>query len=222
MKEIYIKQHIALDWFFYPVAKLVSKSVSPKYITPNLVTLAWYSLMIVGTVVHLYHNLGQYIFVIFFVVYFLDCLDGQIARDYNLTSKRGKFLDDFGGDMYTLLFWVCYGVYTVPVLGGKLPGLFLGIYLGVISILRSAMAYRAANAQATLVSSKANSSDGDQRIRFIKRAPMMIWNFGELAWVVLPFVMFYGFEFAYLVGGVLIGTMKLMLSFYTTGIKVRT
>ena len=66
----------------YPIASIISSKLKFTKIHPTNITALWYFtfssifLILTGSSSHL-------ILIILFIIYFLDCLDGQFARDTN-------------------------------------------------------------------------------------------------------------------------------------------
>ena len=214
MKEDYIRKHVALRYFFYPVARVLSRWGLGNRVSPTAITVVWIFTIFVGSAVHLAVDLRFYIFFIFFLAFFLDCLDGQIARDQNSSSDVGKFLDDFGGDLFTFLFWVCYGAYMLPQSGNESHVLYLGIYVGVISILRPVMSYRVSyEATDSVVGAGRRGGNLLQPFSYPLRIFASLWEFGSLMWPSMIIIVLLGLEGPYLIGACALATGKFVYAF---------
>ena len=214
MKEDYISNNPALSWFFYPLARMISKRVIGSGVSPTTITVAWIAVILIASVVHLTIDLGYYVFLVFSFAYFLDCLDGQVARDQASSSDVGKFLDDFGGDLFTLLFWVCYGAYMLPSASAGSYMLYLGVYVGVISILRPVMAYRISHTNIKNVEKRSRFGQGELRpVNYALRLFFSLWEFGSLMWPAMLLIILMDFELIYLMVAGLLATLKFVNAF---------
>ena len=78
--------------------------------TPNMITTL--SLIICLFSIYLFKQ-GSYLIsgILFFVAYFFDCLDGHMARTYNMHSKFGDYYDHISDILkLILLFYTMYKV----------------------------------------------------------------------------------------------------------------
>ncbi len=107
-KALYIEERLLLKFFCYPLAKIISKRLPTSIVRPTHITLTWYFIMFFGVYLAYTGSSTLIVFAIFFLAYFLDCLDGQYARDSGFTSSTGTLLDDFGGDAFEALLWISF------------------------------------------------------------------------------------------------------------------
>lgn len=71
--------------------------------TPNMIT----TLGNICTLIFIYYFLKKeftFAAIFFFLSYFFDCLDGYVARSYNMTSEFGDFYDHISDGLKTIIF----------------------------------------------------------------------------------------------------------------------
>jgi phosphatidylglycerophosphate synthase len=84
--------------------------------SPNMVTTLsivfgfWAAYLITKRLLH-------WAALIFFISYYFDCVDGKLARQYNMTSKFGDFYDHFGD--VSKFSAVLFALFTYPHEGPK-------------------------------------------------------------------------------------------------------
>jgi hypothetical protein len=89
------------NYVFFPISDMLVTPLRNIGLTPNGVTL-------LSTVFQLYTiallNVGkvEYASMSYFIGYTLDCVDGNIARKYNMGSKYGMILDMVSDNIVTL------------------------------------------------------------------------------------------------------------------------
>lgn len=90
-----------LDILFYKLSDCVSDPLHKLNITPNMITI--FSIFINGIVYRLL-NTGQNRQAVVFILfhYFLDCLDGYMARKYKQFSVLGDYLDHISDIIFTI------------------------------------------------------------------------------------------------------------------------
>ncbi len=87
-----MKYKSPLENIYYKVADNVSPIFYKLKFTPNIISyFSFYFFLI--SLMFLFNGLPIIFVLIFNLSYFLDCLDGQFARKYNLSSKFGCYLD---------------------------------------------------------------------------------------------------------------------------------
>ena len=91
-----------ISQFFYDVSDLISPYLYKVGITPNIVTFSRLLLIIVAFF-YLF-KVGNYkmVAVLYTLAYFGDCLDGHLARKYNLDSTAGDCFDHIS-DVLTII-----------------------------------------------------------------------------------------------------------------------
>lgn len=93
------KLRFAKDKFFYPLASALPLSISANSITifRFALTLIWLPFAI------LMPKIGQV--AVFLVIFFLDSLDGSVARAQNKITRLGSYLDHFSDRINTAILW---------------------------------------------------------------------------------------------------------------------
>ena len=91
------------------VAAKFIPTISRTAITPNAVTLIN---MFNSVIIYWCIWNGKYLAVALLIqlLYFFDVIDGQLARYKNMTSKFGKFLDNFADTVFYITFYVLLGL----------------------------------------------------------------------------------------------------------------
>lgn len=141
-KALYINERILLKFFCYPLARIISKRLPTKIVRPTHITLTWYVIMAVGGYLGYTGGSTLVVFSVFVLAYFLDCLDGQYARDSGITSSTGKLLDDFGGDVFEALLWISF-CHAAQVSNESYPFIAdFGYYIAVLMLLRGSLGLR--------------------------------------------------------------------------------
>lgn len=142
-KAHFIKQYVLLRFVFYPLAKRLSKSIHGSRILPVHITIVWHICIFVGFVLCFFGLSSYGVLTIYAIALFLDCFDGQRARDANLTTASGKLFDDFGGDLFYALFWISFSVSHAYQPIGLTHPIELGASIAILSLLRNSFLYRA-------------------------------------------------------------------------------
>lgn len=111
-------------YFVDPLAIPVSKIIAKTFVSPNMLTTL--SIFIAFFSAYLFFNddliLGA---IIFYCSFFIDCLDGKVARLKNTSSDFGQKYDQFS-DMFNKFLIFISLVYSQFVLEGQV---FLGVLL---------------------------------------------------------------------------------------------
>ena len=134
--------------YFHPVQKalhksmywLVTRHLLKTKITPNMITISWILIQIVGAVVMVF---GTYGFNVLGVILYngaalLDYVDGQMARIRKTSSYKGAFLEDLGIYFGSPLFFIGFSIGTALTFREPLY-IVLGI-VAAISVLYSKLA----------------------------------------------------------------------------------
>jgi phosphatidylglycerophosphate synthase len=180
-KADFIKKNILLFYVIYPLAAKLSPFLAKTRVTPTHITLLWLSIMTIALGLAYTGGSAFVTLNLFFLAYFFDCVDGQYARDSGLASNLGKFLDDFGGDVFNVFFWLSLGVIASDSSPMNLS-VELSIFLCFTILFRSALTIRTNevisthNAQKPLKTSSYYQSPSFQRII------LMPLRYGELLW----------------------------------------
>ena len=83
------------NYFTYPVANLFVDLAYKLGLTPNNITTITMLLRIIA-LYNLYHKKNYYlVFILYFISWITDALDGSLARKYNLKSEFGAIYDMF-------------------------------------------------------------------------------------------------------------------------------
>lgn len=95
------------DNFLYSICDKISPSLVKLGITPNIVTT--FSLISGILSVYLIYKNNYILGALFcFISYFFDCLDGFIARRYNMKSEFGYYYDHTSDIIVIILFFIVY------------------------------------------------------------------------------------------------------------------
>ncbi len=83
--------------------------------TANQITLLWIIIGLIGSILFIF---GNYLYAIigascFLLIQLLDECDGEIARYYNICSKKGAYIDHIGHAIIDLMLFVCLTIYVV-------------------------------------------------------------------------------------------------------------
>ena len=119
------------------LADIIVKFLRKSSVTPNQVTFFSLFLAITGSTLltfdnTLYINIGAALFI---VARFLDHIDGELAREKNMTSQLGYYLDYLTGGLSYATLFICLGLqFNSGFL--NIWALFLG-FLGALSALTS-------------------------------------------------------------------------------------
>lgn len=97
-----------MDTFLYKICENVSEFFYKTGHTPNMITT--YSFILGLASAYFYYHDNLVLFAICFIgSYFLDCLDGYIARKYNMKSDFGEIFDSISdGTVIVLLLYIVY------------------------------------------------------------------------------------------------------------------
>ena len=97
-----------IDTFLYSICENVSEFFYNTEHTPNIITT--YSFILGLASAYFYYHNHLFLFAICFIAsYFFDCLDGYIARKYNMKSDFGEYYDSISdGTVIVLLLYIVY------------------------------------------------------------------------------------------------------------------
>ena len=180
-KSNFIKKNVLLLYVFYPLASKLSPFLMKTRVTPTHITVLWLCMMIIAIGLLYAGGPASIILSLFFLAYFFDCLDGQYARDSGLTSSLGKFLDDFGGDVFNVFFWLSLGVIALDS-SPMNSSVALSIFLCFSILFRSALILRASNEVRVSNELKSEKALNKSYFPSAKRIILMPLRFGELLW----------------------------------------
>lgn len=97
-----------MDTFLYKICENVSEFFYKTGHTPNMITTYSFILGLTSAYFY-YHNQVFYFAICFIGSYFFDCLDGYIARKYNMKSDFGEIFDSISdGTVIILLIYIVY------------------------------------------------------------------------------------------------------------------
>ena len=184
-KTLYINERVLLKFFFYPLAKIISKQLPRSIVRPTHITLSWYLIMLYGAYLGYSGASTLIVFGVFFTAYFLDCLDGQYARDSGFMSSTGKLLDDFGGDVFQALLWISF-CHAAQVSNESYPFIAdLGYCIAVLMLLRGSLVLRLLEmAQKTDLKTITRAS-ARNRQKDLRRWVVSFLDFGSLLWPII-------------------------------------
>jgi len=129
-----------MDTFLYKICENVSEFFYKTGHTPNTITS--YSFILGLTAAYFYYHDNIFLFAICFIgSYFFDCLDGYIARKYNMKSDFGEIFDSISdGTVIILLLYIVYIKHyhkifkSIPSLGGVTPIIIFGIFVVLLNL----------------------------------------------------------------------------------------
>lgn len=90
------------NYIFFPLSDLLVTPLRKIGLTPNMVTVLS-SLFTLSTIYFLHTDKIDYACVVYFIGYLLDCVDGNMARKYNMGSKYGMALDMVSDQITTII-----------------------------------------------------------------------------------------------------------------------
>jgi phosphatidylglycerophosphate synthase len=151
-KHVFVERFVLLRFVFNPTAVALAGWVGRTRVTPNVVTVTWLGLIVIAPILP-FMGLGPIAIIGFFAAsYFLDCLDGALARETGKSSALGKLMDDFGGDVFNVSFWISLA--NVQLVQGVSHfdqfAAYTGYGIGLVSLLRGNLLHRAAFLHADL------------------------------------------------------------------------
>ena len=137
-------ESLADNYIFFPIANQLVAPMHNVGLTPNMVTLMSTSLTFLS-LYYLYINEKPYACIAYFLGYLLDCVDGKIARKYNMGSKLGMALD-LVSDNFTNIALIAYITSTKGYFTWYTPVLiFMTYMIGLSYGLNEAIACYKAN-----------------------------------------------------------------------------
>lgn len=123
-----------MDTFLYKICENVSEFFYNTGHTPNTITT--YSFILGLTSAYFYYHDNIFLFAICFIgSYFFDCLDGYIARKYNMKSDFGELYDSISdGTVIILLLYIVYIKHHNKIFK-SIPSLWLIIFAVFVILL---------------------------------------------------------------------------------------
>lgn len=92
--------------FCYDVSDSLSPTLYNMGISPNLITVVRFFMIIVAFVFFFENREYKITAILTILAYFMDCLDGHLARKYNLDSELGDYLDHVADTVtFIILFY---------------------------------------------------------------------------------------------------------------------
>jgi len=85
-------ESLADNYLFFPLANILVDPMRYIGLTPNMVTIKS-SVLTLMSIYYLNINKKEYACICYFLGYLMDCVDGRMARKYNMGSKFGMALD---------------------------------------------------------------------------------------------------------------------------------
>jgi len=117
-----------IDNSLYTVVELVAPTFYSLGFTPNMITTLGNICTIIAIYFFLQHNYKMSA-VFFFLSYFFDCLDGYIARSYNMVSEFGDFYDHISDAIKFLSFVLLFLINNRKLAFKYIPVMILLILL---------------------------------------------------------------------------------------------
>tara|TARA_Y100000389_G_C17369064_1_gene467989 strand:- start:317 stop:904 length:588 start_codon:yes stop_codon:yes gene_type:complete len=81
-------------------------------ITPNMITTMSLLFTLIG-IDYMYNSSYKIAGILYFIGYFFDCMDGNYARTYNMTSQFGDYYDHIGDTIKCIFLLVC--IYFIKI-----------------------------------------------------------------------------------------------------------
>lgn len=133
MKKLPLKYENPFDNMIYVFVEEISPHLYQAKLTPNMITTFANILSIIG-LLNLWHHKYFEASIYFGVSYILDCVDGYMARKYNMVSKFGDYYDHISDVTKLLLFTISLLLLNPKVFLKILPiisifGYLLGIHV---------------------------------------------------------------------------------------------
>jgi hypothetical protein len=124
-------ESFADNYLFFPISDLIVTPLRKIGLTPNNVTILS-TLISLSSIYFLSINKIDYACGAYLVGYLLDCVDGNMARKYNMGSKLGMALDMVSDQFSSLVIFI-YILYTKGFNNWYIPAILLTVYLCSIS-----------------------------------------------------------------------------------------
>lgn len=222
VKDSYIDERILLKFFFYPLARIISKRLPTSIVRPTHITLTWYIIMFFGAYLGYTGSSTLEVFSVFFLAYFLDCLDGQYARDSGFTSSTGKLLDDFGGDIFQAILWIAF-CHAAQVSNESYAFISdLGYFIAVLVLLRGNLGVRLMEIEQKIDSESAAKLSVHIRRKGLIRWVISLLDFGNLQVPIIFTAIIFNIELVLIIIILLLAATKLLISFMLALKKTRT
>jgi phosphatidylserine synthase len=87
----------------YDLSEVISPTLYNAGVTPNIVTTTRLIMTLVGFVYFFQNGYYRTASILFFASYFGDCLDGHMARKYNLETVFGDYYDHLADALFLIL-----------------------------------------------------------------------------------------------------------------------
>ena len=221
-KALYINERILLKFFCYPLAKVISKRLPTSIVRPTHITITWCFIMLLGA--YLGYNGGSTLIVlaVFFLAYFLDCLDGQYASDSGFTSSTGKLLDDFGGDVFEALLWISF-CHAAQISYESYPFITdLGYYIALLTLLRGYLGLRLIKMEQKIDQETITISSVQNRSKGLNRSVFRLLDFGSLQVPIIFASILLHIELSLIIIILLVAAAKLLMHLKLAFKKTRT
>ena len=149
MRKIPEKLENPVDNFIYYFVEKIAPIFYKLGFTPNMVT----TLGNICTIISIYFFIKQqyyYSALFFFFSYFFDCLDGYIARSYNMTSQFGDFYDHISDMLKMLSFLILFITINHKLALICIPIILIGFILCFIHLANQEIYYGKPESSKTL------------------------------------------------------------------------
>lgn len=212
-KALYINERLLLKFFCYPLAKIISKRLPTSIVRPTHITLSWYFIMFFGAYLAYTGSSTLIVFAIFFLAYFLDCLDGQFARDSGFTSSTGTLLDDFGGDAFEALLWIsfCHAAQASNASFSFIAD--LGYYIALLVLLRGSLVLRLMGMELKIDSETLSKDSLQNRRKDLRYWVGSLLDFGNLQVPIIFAAILLHMELVLIIIIILLSTLKFLMLF---------
>lgn len=123
-----------MDTFLYKICENVSEFFYNTGHTPNTITT--YSFILGLIAAYFYYHDNIFLFAICFIgSYFFDCLDGYIARKYNMKSDFGEIFDSISdGTVIILLLYIVYIKHHSKIFNRPSLLIIFGIFVVLLNL----------------------------------------------------------------------------------------
>lgn len=118
----------------YDISEMVSPTLYDLGITPNMVTTTRLLMTLVGFIYFFQNEYYRVSALLFFASYFGDCLDGHMARKYNLETEFGDYYDHLADAMYMILSLYYISVNIHPEYDWLVIVLFILGFMSLVQI----------------------------------------------------------------------------------------
>lgn len=92
-----------ISQIYYDISDMISPELHNMGITPNMITYTRFLMIIIAFFYFFKKGNYKIVAVIFMIAYFGDCLDGHLARKYNMDTDFGDYIDHISDALATII-----------------------------------------------------------------------------------------------------------------------